>query len=435
MRKLSSLFLTLISTLFFFNPVYSTTIPNTDHPVTFVGPTAKLGYASTINDFTAYSLMGELGFKNFRLGATVGWKIDEDQRFKLSGEYLWQKIRFAFFSGNEAVWVNQGAIGAEYQYAFLNAAYQPLLGIKGYLSHAPNKDLDTVTGVFINSFGVPASFIDHRRIAGSNGAGISPTLTFSAWDGGKIGAELNYDNVRYDTEFGNNEEAKGLGGTITLNQMINDDVNLGLSAAVRKPFNNYAANLNWTYISSPSYGTWMLGLFGEYNVGKYTLPNTYNAGITINYYFDQRQENAVVTPNRKGNFKDAAPVKLVTDDLLAWTRVPAVYMPRVLAIADRSPLDCVTPIQYIGPPAPPFDTSGNSFTFDMSQYFTGSPILYSIAVTVINNSTGSPSDFAIDPNTGLITYTTPGFGGEYNVTITGTNGCGSASVNFDFIND
>ena len=43
-----------------------------------------------------------------------------------------------------------------------------------------------------------ANFIDNRRIAGSNAAGISPGLSIMPWSGGRIGAAVNYDNVRYD---------------------------------------------------------------------------------------------------------------------------------------------------------------------------------------------------------------------------------------------
>ena len=291
MNKLSKLILGFSSTLLLYSAAYSTNVPNTDKPVTFVGPTGRLGYTSSVNNYIAYNVAGEAGLKNFRVGGTLGWKMDEYQRFKLTAEYLWQNITYAFFSGNSDQWVNQGAVGATYQYLFADNRFRPQFDLGGYYSHAPSKSLNTVSGTGINSSGLVQPFIDNRRIAGSDAVGFSPGFALMPWRGGRIGAAVNYDNVRYNTINVPNEDAKGLGGTVNLNQAITDNVNLGLSAAIRQPFNNYAANLNWIYMPSPYYGKWMLGLFGEYNVGKKTLPDTYNAGVSADYFFDQRCEN------------------------------------------------------------------------------------------------------------------------------------------------
>lgn len=332
MKKVTKVALALASSLLVYSAAYSTSVPNTDHPVTFLGPTARVGYTSTLNNVTAYSVAGELGIKDTRLGATLGWKIHDNQYLKVTGEYLWQKITYAFFAGNTDQWVNQGAIGAAYQYNFLNDRLKPEFDFTGYLAHGPSKTLNTINGKFINNQSILVSFSDMRRIAGSNAGGLSPGIAIQPWRGGKVGAAVNYDNVRYDTINRQNENAKGWGGTVTFDQLIIREVGVGVSAAVRQPFNNYAASLNWSYTPSPYFGKWMLSLFGEYNVGKKTLPNSYNAGISGNYFIDQRCECLPV--NLKG--KITTRLRPVSDSLLAWAAKPAVYMPQVLAINDET---------------------------------------------------------------------------------------------------
>src|SRR5579862_5543579 len=163
MKKVTRISLILGSMLACLSTAYSS-IPNNDHPKTFLGPNIKGSYSSPITDITAYSIAGEAGLKNFRLGGTIGWRLQDNQRIKTSVEYLWQKITYPFFDGNTDQWVQQGAIGADYQYEFLGYSYEPLFDLNVYASHAPSKTLGTDTGVFINSSGLSQNFVDMRRI-------------------------------------------------------------------------------------------------------------------------------------------------------------------------------------------------------------------------------------------------------------------------------
>ena len=203
------------------------------------------------------------GLKNFRVGGTLGWRVDTNQRLKLSSEWLRQDITYAFFSGNSNQWMNQWAIGAGYQFDFLGYSYDPAFDLSAYYSHAPSKSLSTVTGRFVNSLGVLSHFIDQRRIAGSNAAGIEPGASFSPWIGGRVGLELDYDHVNYDNKFASDNDANGFGGTIRLYQALTENIGLGLSAAVRTPFNNYTANLDWTHMPYLG-GAWTVGLDAAY---------------------------------------------------------------------------------------------------------------------------------------------------------------------------
>ena len=182
---------------------------------------------------------------------------------------------------------NSRAISA-YLYEFPCYGFNPQFQFRGYLSHAPNKSLSPVSGNLVDASGVViGTFSNNRRIAGSNAGGVAPGLFVSPWTGGRVGLELNYDNVRYDTKYLlHDEHAKGLGGTVIFDQAITNGIGLDLSAAVRQPFNNYAANLNWN--NAQFFGAWTVGLFGAYTDGKKSLPNTWNIGLNASYALDQR---------------------------------------------------------------------------------------------------------------------------------------------------
>ena len=397
-------------------------IPNTSDPTTFLGPTAKGAYTSTVNNSSAVSVLGEVGVKNFRLGGTFGHILTPNQRIKVSAEFLRQDLTYSFFSGNTDQWVNQGALGATYQYD-LSYNYNPQLNLNAYASHAPSKSLHTVTGTFVNKLGATTAFVDTRRIAGSNGLGISPGVTFQPWQGTKAGLDINYDNVRYNKTYAPNEDAKGLGGTVHINQALTQDVNLGLLAAVRQPFNNYAADLAWTNV--PNMPNWTLGVDGAYTVGKNTLPNSYNVSLSASYDIDQR----VSTPSKHykdyKDFKDVAPVN---DGLVAWTADPAVYMPEVLAVPDsRTELGCGFGAVVFSGTIPGGNTFGGAsiVTIPTASHFTGQNLTF----TMSQSKAVTPGNtLSINSTTGVVTATGPSTD-TITVTVTATNACGSAVSN------
>lgn len=404
-------------------------IPNNDNPTTFLGPTLKGKFTNAFTDTMAYSLLGEAGLKNFRVGATWGWKLDENQRLKVSADYLYQQITYSFFSGNTDQWVSQESISAAYLYEFLGYDYNPAVGANAYLSHAPSDNLSTVHGTFTNSAGNRQTFADLRRIAGSNAGGISPMVSVDPWLGGRIGLELNYDNVRYDTTNGPGKNATGFGGTIKLNQAITEDVAFGASAAVRQPFNNYAANLSWSnvpYLSS----RWTLGIDGDYTAGKESLPNTYDAGVFVNYALDQRCPIVVrsLKDDAKDDLKGETTLRPINDDLLAWTAEPAVYLPQVLAVTDeevRIPDPCSPSPELIG--TIPNQTPGiGTSTFNTAQAFSpSSGLTYSIQVTPTPTGGNSVS---INSTTGVVTVVNAGTSQTITATVTARNACGAAAT-------
>jgi hypothetical protein len=298
-------------------------IPNYSHPSTFLGPTIRPSYASWFNDATAYAVMAEFGLKNYRLSGTAGWKIDNEQRLKFSGEYLWQRITIGFLSGNIKEWLPQGALGIGYQYD-LAFPYSPTLNLDAFLSHAGSKSLSTITATYLSN-GIPTTIVDPRHISGANSYGFAPGVDIHFWEGLVTTLTLNYDNVSYDYNHSSKIMSAGVGGTIEIKKRLNEFFSVDLLAAVRKPFNNYQAGLNWDVCYN---GRWAIGAFGAYTLGKGGLVETYNAGINLNYFVDHISSNL---PNFKDDLPRAFIVRTgpVDERVLNWVNDPAVYMPEV----------------------------------------------------------------------------------------------------------
>lgn len=319
--------LVVLSSVLLLSQTYATTIPNTDDPTTFLGPTLRGTFTSSIGNQSAYSLAGEAGLKSGRLGGTLAWEIEDYQRFKVSAEYLWQHIRFGFFPGNAESWGQEASAGVEYQYDTQYYVWLPQVGFNAFVSYSPAKNFGIEQGAYTNSQGIQQNFVVNRRATGSRSYGVGPVITVQPWAYAKLRGEVGYEWVGYDNDFPVNQNARGFGATVSLHSMVSNNVAAGVVAAVRQPFNSYAANLTFTNI--PSMRHWTISVYGEYTVGKHTLPDTYNAGLSANFFFDRRAEIIDVAENN-------VPVtRPIVDDLLPFTSIPAVYMPVVLSVADQ----------------------------------------------------------------------------------------------------
>lgn len=246
---------------------------------TFLGPTVQANYTGWFTPRTGYNVLGEVGVKNYRINLTAGTLIDDNNRLKFSAEYLWQRLTYQFLSGSTQQWMQQYALGGDYQYGIC-PNFSCALDLSAFYSHAPSKNLST-ENILIPQGSSLVAATDDRHISGSNAYGVSPGVDFALWQGSMFGVNANYDYVRYDNKYISNTTVSGLGGTAHLNQNLTDNVVLGLLAAVRKPFNNYEASINWQ--NALYNGRLGLGLFGAYTNGKSYLPNSWNAGISMNF--------------------------------------------------------------------------------------------------------------------------------------------------------
>ncbi len=297
-------------------------IPNNDHPLTFIGPTIRGGVTGLLTDTSGYSFAGEVAANNLRISGSVGWNIFDVHHLKLMADYLGQRMDYSFFNGDGNFSVDQGSAGIDYEFDVSPySRWNPQFDLNAYYASAPNSPLNTQTGTFVNSTGVTQTYTDVQRLAGSNSTGISPGIFIYPWRGGKLGLALNYDNVRYNMKYQSNVNALGLGGTAQIRQQLPHEISIGAAAAVRQPFNSYQADIAWD--TSPCFdGAWEFKVFGIYVAGKQTLPSTYNAGLSIDYFLDKKA-GTTLSEQAKQNF-------------LVWMAKPAVYIPQVLTIPDEN---------------------------------------------------------------------------------------------------
>jgi hypothetical protein len=309
------------------------TLPAHDNPSTPLGPTLKGRYSSLFIPSVTYSLLGEAGLRQARIGGTLGWQFSLNQRLKLSAEYLWQEITYAFFTDDVRQWVNQGAIGISYEYLFLNDCFAPSFDLEGYYSHAPTKSLTTQRGLYIDKFGDTRSYVLQRRTAGSNAAGLAPGISITPWFGGRAGLKLNYDNVSYSKKYFPNKEANGLGTTIQLTQALSEFVFVAVSGAFRRPFNNYTAKIGW--LSVPYYGgLWTLGFDAAYTMGKETLHSSWDVGLDFEYFLGPYPVPLPLDLNVDCRCPRKTPMP-PNNQCINWTARPSIYQPQVLAIEDE----------------------------------------------------------------------------------------------------
>ncbi|MBA2651108.1 MAG: hypothetical protein H0U73_02380 [Tatlockia sp.] len=366
------------------------------------------------------------------MGVIIGWRIQDNQALKISGEYLRQDIIYSFFSGNSREWVQQGAIGAHYQYGLYQFRFLPEFNLKAGYSHAPSKNLDPFRGSAITSSGlIIENFLNDRRIAGSDAGYVSPGVSVQPWYAARVGVELNYDNVEYDRIFGFGQHAKGLGGTANFTQRLGENTNFGCSVGVRDPFNAYQANIAYTLPNKPN---WSVGVGANYVDGKHYLPNTYNVGISVSYLVKEVQ----FAPN----YLEKDPiVRPVQSGFSSWVAEPAIYLPQVLAISDEKifvpvapPTPC-TGVTLIG--AIPDQSTTTQITIATAPFFSGSsPLNFSVTFVPPPPDSGVEDiTVTIDPSTGVLTIIPGAAGEEYTfpVTVTARNACGTASTTFTVV--
>lgn len=357
----------------------------------------------------AFSFLGELGVKNLRGNATYGRSFATCQRFKLSGEYLAQRLKYRFLDHTKEKWVSQVGFGASYQYLF---ARSPFVGIDADLgfSHAFNDHLSTKDATIHGQ-----NTTVRRRIAGANAAVTYVGTTLQLWHCGFFSAGADYDWVDYDRISHHKKHISGFGTSLAFNQQFGKSFKLVLESQFRRPFNFYQTLFNW----NRKYSSWgfTCGIYGNYTHGKHDLPNVVTAGVQLGFTFGGK----AVPCCRTAPSPDCR--TRISCDLSNWVQEPAFYSPVVLARADQK----ISPIQQGGACSSPttsseiplLATNADPFSVNVSGFFHSSqPLTFS--------ATGLPAGTSIDPATGVISGTNP-HDGVHLVTVTGTSSCGSSS--------
>ncbi|MGK5594225.1 MAG: Ig domain-containing protein [Parachlamydiaceae bacterium] len=360
-----------------------------------------------VTESSAVSFLGEAGRRNFRFNGTFGFLLNQQNRFKVSGEYLQQKLGYRFSTGKANRWVRQFATGATFQHDFCHSILSSG-EVSGYCSYAPSHYL---------SREIRNGFIYSRRIAGSTAYGFEGGATFKLWPLAFLSVDASYDKVIYHRRFHSRKHVEGFGGSFAFHQQLFDHFGLNLRAEFKRPYNYFRASVNWCH---PCFRGLAIGIFGSHIRGKSRLPSNTMAGFELNYVFSDFFNT--------GCFEQVCQTKsYCSQELACWVTNPAVYMPEVLAIAEEVKRRVTT--CNGGPASTPvpnfsFSTSG-PYSIDLSPYFTatdGGPLTFL--------AEGLPSGSVIDPLTGLISGIAFASLTPFTVTVTAENTCGTTAQTF-----
>ena len=357
-------------------------------------PVGRFVVTPNLGESFAVSALAEAGNRDARGSVTLGSQF-EFGRFKVTGEYLTQKLTYQFSTGKSHKWVNQGAVGGEYQHLF-DGDFLKAVDVKGWYSYAPSKKLHAKE-CGENLYG--------RRIAGSNAYSVSGGAVLSPFCEDLLAVDIGYDSVKYRRKYHHDKRVRGVGGGVSYTIRLENSLDLNLKAEFRRPYNYYAAKFTWHRDTN-----WNVSLFAGYTAGKYHLPRSTTAGLEFAYFFD-----ACGCSQR-----DPCAPLWSPCDLAGWVAVPAVYLPEVLAIAEEGSL-CSGDITST--PIPTQQLSGifsGPHSFSVVPYFSSSdPITFS--------ATGMPSGMTIDA-AGTVSIN-PGVveDGEYDITVIGSTPCASSS--------
>lgn len=278
-----------------------------------------------VNERFGFSALLDYGSNVYRYGATLGFKLFNDDLFKLTAERLSEVLPFDFDSGDINQRMEQNAFGARFQHAFANKLIQDI-SIGGYYANTPNKSLDDVA--FSNN-GV--SSINQRNIAGATSDGIDIASDIQLTKLTELTASLYYDIVNYDTTNGfittdNNDDKQGLGAGLKINQLIASNVALTAEGTVRKTDDTYNAGISWLPPFLNKLGM-EVSLQAQHLTSHNDTPSSDSFGLKLSF-------NPAVGDNTT---KPAygLPTTATIDDVGIFASSPAVHMDRVLAIAEQ----------------------------------------------------------------------------------------------------
>ncbi len=278
----------------------------------------------TLGEEQAVALELDGGPRVFRGNGTYAYALNDNNRVKLTGEYLREDLDFEFYTGDTRQWVQQDAIGAAYEYLLGDGeGIFKNIDIDSHYSHAQSKDLSTKTIEYPDG----STLTDYRRIAGGNDLNANMEVGMELWADGIVTLGPDYDRVRYDTEYEyqDGHDAQGFGGHVRLDQKLKNNLDLQLNSTVSQLFETYGLGLNWLWSSNQKMAM-TAGIASSYTKDFTTERNFWINGVNVSVVWDAPEsQKSSVSPSKFNS----------SESLSQWVQTPAVRMPDVLAISDE----------------------------------------------------------------------------------------------------
>jgi len=293
--------------------------------ITFAGT-----YTQLLDRSNAVLAELDLGGKQRRIAATWGHALTSTQLIKITAENLSQDLDFDFASGKTSKWIYQNAIGGSYAYLLKNGMVNDIT-VNAYYSKANSKSLSNK-----NYISGGTTYTNFRRIAGGIDKSASIGLHLLPMPTTLVGVQANYDNVSYSmrNDLTTKNNTRGLGATVSLDQVINDHVKFNLLASHRKPYQDYKAEIDWLVNSAPG-SSLELSLLGERIIGNLGTQNDTQGGINLTYTWGGN-------PTAKPMVYEVPKANVGINGLRDWVSKPAVHMEQVLALKDETSRAAVT---------------------------------------------------------------------------------------------
>ena len=372
-----------------------------------------------IAEDAAFSLCLEAGAKSNRVNGTLGYFADENNRFKISAEYLSQKLRFKFDDRDRDYheglrrWLHQFAIGGKYQYIFECPSCFSGLELGLFYSNSPGKKLSEHSEIDDSTL--------FRRIAGADNWQANAGFLFNPWRCARLTPYISYQQTTYRREYQDKKRISGVGFGLTYNQKLFYGLDFDLKYQYTQAFDDLRAGLYWNKIFEC--GALGLGVFVDHVFGKRELLSSTTTGLELSFAFGVCGCDKVSLLLSD----DSCCCGISPTDLLDWVAEPAVYMPEVLAIRDR--LWCTPPGAG---PSSGFDYSGPGFhEIHLNEYFESdhnqSEIYYDVEITGDDHNYVSYSSYN---DTIYVQIPESASYEEVEVTVYAENKCGSSSDTF-----
>lgn len=283
---------------------------------------AQLMYANFLSGKSAMSILIEYGDFQKRLDVTLAFAVAENQRVKLSAEFLSQNNNYNFFSESTVAQVGQKVVGGEYEY-ITKRKFPYAFHIGGYYFSANDKDFRNKA--FATETG---NYIDYRHVIGASGGGVQIGPRLKPWRGANLKVGFGYDEVNFSPIAEPSKSSSGFGSNIYFTQRITKKIKLDATMQHREPYQQYTAGLSWLAYQNQQKGKELgFKLMGRYVMGDALyFSNESIVGLSLVYQWDG---NPVLSDNKQCINAETS------CGLLDWSTKSAARLPAVFVQKDE----------------------------------------------------------------------------------------------------